>query len=78
MKTFRTLALHVLCVGFLFSITSCAVLIVPDNGRQATYKHDNGNHYGWFKNPKNPHNPYNMKHGNDKGNHKNNKSGNQQ
>lgn len=70
MKTFRTLALLVLCVGFLFSITSCAVLVVPDNGRHATYKHDNGNHYGWFKNSKNPHNPY---QGYDKGNHKNHK-----
>ena len=66
MKTLKTFVLLVLCVGFLFSTTSCAVFITPDNGRYSTEKHDNGKHSGWFKNPKNPHNPH---HGNDNNKH---------
>lgn len=35
----------------LFS--SCTTIFVA----KAPVKKDNGNHYGWYKNPKNPHNP---------------------
>ena len=38
----------IMCTGILFFSTSCTVLI---------FKHDNGKHKGWYKNPNNPHNP---------------------
>jgi hypothetical protein len=40
MKTFRTIGLISLCIVFLLSNTSCAVLLMPDNGK----------HKGWDKN----------------------------
>jgi hypothetical protein len=53
MKTFAAL---ILCIGFLFSATSCAVFVVRDPGRYVyVQKTDNGNHKGWYKNPNNPH-----------------------
>lgn len=60
MKILRTLALSVLCAGFLFSATSCAVMV----------KKDNGNHKGWFKNSNNPHHPYSTNPGKAKGKYK--------
>jgi hypothetical protein len=44
MKTFKTIAILVFCIGLLFSATSCAVIV----------KKDNGKHSGWHKNPKKP------------------------
>lgn len=40
MRTLRTYFLLLLCLGFLFSTTSCVVLL----------KKDNGKHKGWNKN----------------------------
>jgi hypothetical protein len=45
MKVFRIIAILVLCLGLLFSITSCVVYDKDDNGR----------HSGWHKNSNNPH-----------------------
>lgn len=39
---------------FSFFLYSCKTIIV-----QQPIKKDNGNHYGWYKNPNNPHNPAN-------------------
>lgn len=47
MKRLKTIAVLVLCLGFLFSTTSCVVLV----------KDDNGKHKGWFKHSHNPHHP---------------------
>jgi hypothetical protein len=58
MKTFRTIAFIVLCIGLLFGATSCVVLV----------KEDNGKHKGWFKNSNNPHHPDNTNPGKSKGN----------
>ena len=58
MKTLRTIAILVLCMGLLFSATSCVVLV----------KKDNGKHKGWFKNSNNPHNPISTNPGKSKGN----------
>jgi ABC-type oligopeptide transport system substrate-binding subunit len=60
MKRFKTIAVLLLCMGFLFSTTSCVVLV----------KENNGKHKGWFKNPNNPHHPYSTNPGKSKGNHK--------
>jgi hypothetical protein len=51
MKSFKTIAALVLCIGFLFSVTSCVVFV----------KKDNGEHKGWYKNTNNPHNPHSTK-----------------
>jgi hypothetical protein len=40
MRTLRILVLLALCLGFLFSTTSCVVFV----------KKDNGKHKGWTKN----------------------------
>jgi len=45
-KTFRIIAILLLCMGLLFSTTSCIVFVKKDNGR----------HKGWYKNSNNPHN----------------------
>lgn len=45
MKTPQKIALIVLSILFLISITSCSVQM----------KHDNGKHKGWYKNSNNPH-----------------------
>jgi hypothetical protein len=60
MKPFKTIATLLLCMGLLFSSTSCVVLV----------KKDNGKHKGWYKNPNNPHNPYSTNPGNSKGRQK--------
>lgn len=67
MKLFKTLVLMMFCFGLLSSVSSCAVIVTPDSTRHGVTQKDNGNHNGWYKNPKNPHNP---NHGKDKGNHK--------
>ena len=58
MKTLKLVSILAFCLVFLFSVTSCVVLV----------KKDNGNHKGWYKNPKNPHNPNNLDLGSRKGN----------
>ncbi|MBK7133631.1 MAG: hypothetical protein IPH69_12660 [Bacteroidales bacterium] len=60
MKAIKMASVLVLCALFLLSTTSCVVLV----------KKDNGNHKGWYKNPKNPHNPNYLDLGNRKGNKK--------
>ena len=57
MKTFRTVAIIVLCMGLLFSTTSCVVHVQKDNGK----------HKGWNKNSNNPHNPNSTNPGKSKG-----------
>jgi len=56
-KTIRTIVLLVFCIGFLYSLTSCAVLVVKDNGK----------HKGWYKNSNNPHHPSTTNPGHNKG-----------
>jgi hypothetical protein len=51
MKTPQKIALIVLGILFLISMTSCAVYV----------KHDNGKHKGWYKNAGNPHNAMSSK-----------------
>jgi len=58
MKSLKFVSILILCILFLVSSTSCVVLV----------KKDNGNHKGWYKNPKNPHNPNYMDMGKQKGN----------
>lgn len=60
MKIFKQLALAVLCAGFLFSLTSCAVMVRKDNGK----------HKGWYKNSNNPHHPFSTNPGKAKGKYK--------
>jgi hypothetical protein len=50
MKTPQKIAVIVLSILFVLSLTSCYVQV----------KKDNGNHKGWTKNPKNPHHPANV------------------
>jgi hypothetical protein len=59
MKTPQKIAIIVLSVLFILSLTSCAVFV----------KKDNGKHKGWYKNSNNPHNPSSTKQtGNGKSN----------
>lgn len=58
MKTFGKSTMMALCIGFLFSATSCTVVF---------FKKDNGKHNGWHKNPNNPHNPNNPQQEKQKG-----------
>lgn len=60
MKTFRVEFVIVLCLGILFSTTSCLVLVEKDNGR----------HRGWHNNSNNPHNPNSTNPKKSKGNPK--------
>ncbi len=64
MKIIKTIALLLLCLGLLFSTTSCVVY----HPKQA--KHDNGKHLGWYKNSNNPHHPHSSNQGKAKGKHK--------
>jgi hypothetical protein len=48
MKISRILVTILLFTAILFACESCVVLV----------KEDNGNHKGWYKNPKNPHNAF--------------------
>jgi len=48
MKTGKTIAILVVCLGLLISVPSCTVFV----------KKDNGHHRGWNKNPNNPHHPH--------------------
>lgn len=57
MKTVKTFVILALCMGFLFNITSCVVLVREDNGK----------HKGWYKNPHNPHHPHSTNPGKSKG-----------
>ncbi len=57
MKLFKQFALAALCAGFLFSATSCAVMVRKDNGK----------HKGWYKNSNNPHHPFTTNPGKAKG-----------
>lgn len=50
MKVLKKTIASAMLLIFLFSTTSCIVLV-------PTKRHDNGKHKGWYKNPKNPHNP---------------------
>lgn len=43
-------------------MSSCVVLV---KDRQ---EHDNGHHWGWYKNPENPHHPGHKNYDNDKNN----------
>jgi hypothetical protein len=45
MKTLRLSLTLLLCIGFLFSVSSCMVFVSKDNGK----------HKGWNKNSNNPH-----------------------
>ena len=61
MKTSKKIAIIVLSILFVLSLTSCAVLV----------KKDNGKHKGWYKNKNNPHNAASSKQtGNASGNGK--------
>ncbi|MCF8298754.1 MAG: hypothetical protein K9J13_14495 [Saprospiraceae bacterium] len=60
MKTIKIFTLTLLCIGLLFSTTSCSVLVVKDNGK----------HKGWYKNTNNPHHPNTTNPGKAKGKHK--------
>jgi hypothetical protein len=42
----------VICIGFIFSTTSC-IVISPSN---------QGKHKGWYKSSQNPHNPQHSEH----------------
>lgn len=57
MKTIATITMMFLCLIFLFSTTSCAVVL----------KKDNGNHKGWHKSPANPNPPTVLNPGKSKG-----------
>jgi len=48
MKVFSKILALALCISFLFSTTSCVVLVPKDSGK----------HKGWYKNQNNPHNPH--------------------
>jgi len=52
MKTLKIVVVITFFAAFLFSASSCAVMM----------KHDNGNHLGWYKNSHNPHHPGNSNH----------------
>lgn len=68
MKPFRTVTALILCMGFLFSVTSCAVYVTKDRARPVfLVPKDNGRHNGWYKNPNNPHNFYSTNQGKNKG-----------
>lgn len=54
MKKSRKVVLLALFICSLFGLTSCAVFVTRDAGRQSSYKKDNGLHKGWFKNTNNP------------------------
>lgn len=56
MKTIKTLAILIVCIGLLFSASSCTIVY---------FKKDNGKHRGWYKNPNNPHNPRHQNHPNE-------------
>jgi len=60
MKSFKTIIALVICIGFLFSATSCVVF---------TPKH-NGSPQGYHKNSNNPHHPMSTNPGNAHGNNK--------
>lgn len=47
MRRGKILALFLFCILLFFSTSSCTVLMPANNGQ----------HKGWFKNPRNPHNP---------------------
>lgn len=47
MKTVRLYTVLLIGLVFMFSTTSCFVVVSKDNGK----------HKGWYKNPKNPHHP---------------------
>lgn len=47
MKKGKIIALVLFCTALFFSTSSCTVLVPVNNGQ----------HKGWFKNPRNPHNP---------------------
>jgi len=61
MKTFRIVVMLMMCLGFLFSISSCTVFV----------KSDNGQHKGWYKNSNNPHHNNSTNPGKSKGKSKN-------
>ena len=48
MKKISKLLVIAMCLGFLFSTTSCVVVAPKDSGK----------HKGWYKNTNNPHHPY--------------------
>lgn len=58
MKTVRLYTALIIGVVFMFSTTSCFVLVSKDNGK----------HKGWYKNPNNPHHPKSNKPGKSNGN----------
>jgi hypothetical protein len=62
MKTLRIVVLLALITVLLFGATSCAI-----------YVKDNGEHKGWYKNPKKPHYVNYMDQGKSNGKHKNSK-----
>jgi len=49
MKRISKIAVFTMLSLFLFSTTSCIVLVPAQ-------RHDNGKHKGWYKNSHNPHN----------------------
>ncbi|MES2617530.1 MAG: hypothetical protein V4613_06620 [Bacteroidota bacterium] len=49
------LLLKIVPIALLLFLTAC-VTYYPK-----TVKRNNGNHYGWYKNPRNPHNPNSYK-----------------
>lgn len=55
MKIVKPFMILALCMGLLFSTTSCVVLVGKEHRKE--YRKDNGKHRGWFKNSNNPHNP---------------------
>ena len=61
MKILLSLAILILSILSFNSLTSCAVLVVKDNGA----------HKGLYKNSNNPHHPYSINPGKIKGNREN-------
>ncbi|MFH2143060.1 MAG: hypothetical protein ABIJ97_11590 [Bacteroidota bacterium] len=56
MKKLKSTIIILLCLGIMFSLTSCLVFVKED---QATHK-------GWFKNSNNPHHPLSTNPGHSK------------
>lgn len=57
MKIILSLVLLIISIIILSSMTSCAVLVLEDNGT----------HKGWYKNSNKPHHPFTTNPGKNKG-----------
>ncbi len=57
------IAILVMITGLFFGMSSCIVLVDERKG------HDNGHHWGWYKNPRNPKHTENVHHENNNSNY---------